>query len=317
MFHNLITAFCVATATLSATAQDVAPSETEQVPADSATGFSPQAMQQWQEIEKELAAYENNPDKLLVALDEWMSGEGLLDETQQLLRAIKAQVINQMLDDIFRTAETEADIQKAKKLISLLVDLIPDEEERKLAQAEVEQQFADPAGMLQQILQARAEQQAAEGYLVAEESDQVAAEVELTEKDYDRIAAIRAELETIDGTDKQVEYLNSLLKKENAGVCNWIRPHMTQLLLDELNGLQDAGIKTVEDVLKVKASFAKIIRYCYPEKEKKPALQKLEEEFADPEAVLRMIQEREQMMWEPESEEEEPEDEDEYEPITA
>ncbi|MBQ8479267.1 MAG: hypothetical protein IJ503_02645 [Akkermansia sp.] len=311
MFRNLITVLCLGASLLSSVeAQDSVPATVEEQPADGATGFSPQAMQEWQAIEKELLVYENNPDKLLVKLDECMTRD-LLEETKQLLRAIKAQVINKMLDDIFRTAETEADILKARKLITQLTDMIPDEEERKLAQAEVEQQFADPAGMLQQVLQARAEQQAAE-----EQAAEIE-EVELTEQDYDRIAAIRAEVENINGTDKQVEYLNGLLKKESAGVCNWIRPHMTQLLLDELNGLQAAGIKTVEDVLKVKACFAKIIRYCYPENEKKQALKTLEEEFADPEAVLRMIREQEQMMMEPESGEEEPEDEEEDEPVTV
>lgn len=311
MFRNLITVLCLGASFLSsAVAQDTPTATVDEQPADGVTGFSPQAMQEWQAIEKELLGYENNPDKLLVKLDECMTRD-LLEETKQLLRAIKAQVINQMLDDIFRTAESEADILKAKKLVTQLTDMIPDAEERKLAQAEVEQQFADPAGMLQQVLQARAEQQAADEQ--AAESE----EVELTEQDYDRIAAIRAEVETINGTDKQVEYLNGLLKKESAGVCNWIRPHMTQLLLDELNGLQDAGVKTVEDVLAVKACFAKIIRYCYPEKEKKQALQTLEEEFADPEAVLRMIREQEQMMMEPESGEEEPEDEEEDEPVTV
>ncbi len=311
MFRNLIASLCLGASFLSsAVAQDSVPATAEEQPADGVTGFSPQAMQEWQAIEKELLGYENDPDKLLVALDECMTRD-LLDETKQLLRAIKAQVINQMLDDIFRTAESETDILKARKLITQLTDMIPDEEERKLAQAEVEQQFADPAGMLQQVLQARAEQQAAE-----EQAAEIE-EVELTEQDYDRIAAIRAEVENINGTDKQVEYLNGLLKKESAGVCNWIRPHMTQLLLDELNGLQAAGIKTVEDVLKVKACFAKIIRYCYPENEKKQALKTLEEEFADPEAVLRMIREQEQMMMEPESGEEEPEDEEEDEPVTV
>lgn len=311
MFRNLIASLCLGASFLSsAVAQDTPTATVDEQPADGVTGFSPQAMQEWQAIEKELLGYENNPDKLLVKLDECMTRD-LLEETKQLLRAIKAQVINQMLDDIFRTAESEADILKAKKLVTQLTDMIPDAEERKLAQAEVEQQFADPAGMLQQVLQARAEQQAADEQ--AAESE----EVELTEQDYDRIAAIRAEVETINGTDKQVEYLNGLLKKESAGVCNWIRPHMTQLLLDELNGLQDAGVKTVEDVLAVKACFAKIIRYCYPEKEKKQALQTLEEEFADPEAVLRMIREQEQMMMEPESEEEEPEDEGEDAPVTV
>lgn len=306
MLRNLITAFCVATSLLSVTAQEIAPAEAEQMPADGATGFSPQAMQEWQMIEKDLLVYESNPDKLLVALDEWMSRDNLLDETQQLLRAIKAQVINKMLDDIFRTAETVADIQKAKKLVTQLMDMIPNEEERNLALAQVEEQFADPAAMLQQILQARAEQQAGDEDALSAEAEE--ANVELTEQDYDRIAAIRAEVEAIDNTDKQVEYLNSLLKKESPGVKSWIRPHMTQLLLDELNAIQDAGIKTVEDVLKVKACFAKIIRHCYPEKEKKRALQTLEEEFADPEAVLRMIQEQEQMMQEPDSEEDEEED---------
>lgn len=314
MLRNLITAFCVATSLLSVTAQEIAPAEAEQMPADGATGFSPQAMQEWQLIEKDLLVYENNPDKLLVALDEWMSRDNLLDETQQLLRAIKAQVINKMLDDIFRTAETVADIQKAKKLVTQLMDMIPNEEERNLALAQVEEQFADPAAMLQQILQARAEQQAGDEDALSAEAEE--ANVELTEQDYDRIAVIRSEVEAIDNTDKQVEYLNSLLKKESPGVKSWIRPHMTQLLLDELNSIQDAGIKTVEDVLKVKACFTKIIRHCYPEKEKKRALQTLEEEFADPEAVLRLIQEQEQMMMEPDSEEEE-EEEDTEEVLTA
>ena len=292
MLRKLFTSLCLAALALPGLAQQQQPvPPAEEVPADGATGFSPEAMQQWQAIEKELAEHENNPDKLLAVLENCETRD-LLSETLQLVRAIKAQVINKMIEDIFMTAEKEADILKAKKLVTKLVDMIPDEFERNQALEEVDIQFADPAAMLQQVLQARHEQLAADA--AAEDFDQAAAD--LSQADYDRIAAIRTELESMGSSDQQLEYLNSLLNKERRGVCDWIRPQMTQILVDELNAVQDAGIRTVEDVLKVKSCFARIIRYTYPERDKKAAMQKLETEFADPDALLRQIQEQEQMM---------------------
>lgn len=292
MLRKLFTTLCLAALALPGMAQEPQPAPpAEEVPADGSTGFSPEAMQQWQAIEKELAEHENNPDKLLAVLED-CENRDLLSETRQLLRAIKAQVINKMIEDIFMTAEKEADILKAKALVTKLVEMIPDEFERNQALNEIEIQFADPAAMLQQVLQARQEQQAADA--AAEDFDQAAAE--LSQADYDRIAAIRTELESMGSSDQQLEYLNSLLSKERRGVRDWIRPQMTQILVDELNAVQDAGIRTVEDVLKVKHCFARIIRYTYPERDKKAAMQKLETEFADPEALLRQIQEQERMM---------------------
>ncbi len=293
MLRSLLTTISLAAMVLPGMAQQQPEPEppAEEIPADGATGFSPEAMQQWQAIEKELAEHENNPDKLLAVLENCETRD-LLSETLQLVRAIKAQVINKMIEDIFMTAEKEADILKAKNLVTKLVDMIPDEFERNQALEEVEIQFADPAAMLQQVLQARHEQLAADA--AAEDFNQAAAE--LSQGDYDRIAAIRTELESMGSSDQQLEYLNSLLNKERRGVCDWIRPQMTQILVDELNAVQEAGIRTVEDVLKVKSCFARIIRYTYPERDKKAAMQKLETEFADPEALLRQIQEQEQMM---------------------
>lgn len=305
MLRKLFTALCLSTLSLSAIAQEQqdAP-RAEQLPPDGATGFSPQALKEWEAIEKELAQYEGKPEKLLTALDDCLTRD-LLSETQQLLRAIKAQVINKMLDDIFRTAEKEADILKAKALVIELIDMMPNDEEREFAKVEVELQFADPAAILQQVQQARNEQIAAD--VAAEQHEQDI--VEHTEADYARIAEIRTELDSISGADAKVSHLKSLLNKESRAVCDWIRPQISDILIAELNTIQEAGIKTVDDVLKVKACFVKIIHHTYPEREKKAALEKVELEFANPEALLQKVLEQEKLMNDEDGEEEEQIDE--------
>ena len=289
---------------------DTMPTITETGEADSCIGFSPAAMQEWQAIEKELANYENNPDKLLQILNDNLQKD-LLAETKQLLRAVKVQVLTMILENIYQTAETEADILKAKEASIELVNMIPDEADRTAALAEIEQRFADPTALLQQVIQARSEQEAAE--TAAEEN---AAEApKLTEEDYARIADIRTELEKMATSDEQLEHLNTIRSQESPGVQSWIQPHMVQLLLDELNSIQMAGINTVEDLLKYKTAFAKVIHYCYPEEEKARALEQLEAEFANPDEMLRMIKAQEEFMT-PESEEEQEEGADEPSPDT-
>ncbi len=295
---HFLTAACLAGLVLPGAAQEPAPMlpQTDNIPTceptdepDSSTGFSPEAMQEWQAIEQELIAQENNPEGLLDVLNANLQKD-LKEETKQLLRAIKAQVLTQWLEEIFLTAETVADIQKAKKASAELVSLIADDTERAAALAEVENRFADPAAMLQQVQQARAEQESADAE--AQEEPQP----ELTEEDYARISAIRTELEKISGADAQLKYLSKLLPSESEGVQSWIQPEMVQILLNEMQKVQDAGIKTVEDLMKVKAIFAKVIHYCYPEAEKEAAGQQLEAQFADPEALLEQIKAQEAFM---------------------
>lgn len=295
---HILTAACLAALVLPGSAQEPAPvlPQSDNAPTceptdepDSSTGFSPEAMQEWQAIEQELIAQENNPEGLLDVLNANLQKD-LKEETKQLLRAIKAQVLTQWLEEIFLTAETEADIRKAKKASTELVSLIDDDAERAAALAEVEQRFADPAAMLQQIQQARAEQES------AGEETQDEPQPELTEEDYARISAIRTELEKISGADAQLEYLHKLLTSESEGVQSWIQPEMVHILLNEMQKVQDAGIETVDDLLKVKAIFGKVIHYCYPEAEKEAAKQQLEAQFADPEALLEQIKAQEAFM---------------------
>lgn len=274
-------------------------------PADNATGFSPETMQEWQAIEKELNTVGDDPEKLLAAINTWLTRD-ISEETRTLMHAIKAHLIGSMIDKIFMTAETEADILRAKALVTEMVSVIPDEEERKAALEAVEAQFANPTAMLQEIQQARAEQEAAD--LAADaQQDEEAATPELTEQDYDRIAVIRMDLEGIADPDLQLEFLNALLPSESPGVQSWIRPHMTQMLIDEYNKTLAAGVNTTDDVLKIKAIFVKIVKYCYPEEEKQAALEDLELRFADPEAVLHNIREQQELMGTPAQEDEEEE----------
>ncbi len=272
---------------------------------DSSQGFSPAAMQEWQAIEKELANHENDPDQLLKILDDNLQKD-LLEETKQLLRAVKVQVLTMLLENIYQTAETEADILKAKAASIELVNMIPDEADRTAALAEIEQRFASPEALLQQVIQSRSEQETAEA---AAEEEAVEAP-KLTEEDFARIAELRTELETMTSTDEQLEHLNKIRTQESPGVQSWIQPHMVQLLLDELQTIQAAGFNTVEDLLKCKAIFAKVIHYCYPEEEKAKAREQLEAEFANPEEMLRMIKAQEELM-SPDSEEEQEEEENE------
>ncbi len=309
MFKNLFLALSLVALPVTLHAQEQVPAAPEEAE-NTSVGFSPAAMQEWQAIEKELAAIENDPDKLLAALNSNLEKE-LLQETKQLILAVKNQVLCKMLDDIFRTAETEADILKAKSIVTELVSMIPDEAERQAALAEIEQQFADPATMLQQVLQARAEQQAAESAPKEEEAEAPAP----TEEDYARIAEIRSELESINNSDDQLEYLFMLRNQESAAVKSWLEPQMVQILIDEMDRVQASGINTVDDLLKIKAVNAKLIRYCYPEAEKAAAMEALEAQFADVDALLKQIKEAEENAaanevdsYDEESEEEEEED---------
>lgn len=258
---------------------------------DSVTGFAPEAIQEWQAIETDLRALENQPEALIELLNANLEKE-LHADTKRLLRAVKAAVLNEMLNQIYLTAQTEADVMKAKDIALQMVAMMDNEDDKKAAIEEIEQRFSDPAALLQQVLDARAEQEAAtEAELDDEEAEAAPA---LTEADYARIAEIRKELEPMTSTDQKLEYLKGLCEKENAGVQNWIQPHMVQILLEEMQQIQAAGFHTVEDVLKTKTLFTKLINYCYPEAEKAQALEILEQEYADPEALLKRIQESEQ-----------------------
>ncbi len=310
--RHILAATCLAAYALTAAAQepttlppaDNAPTVEQTDEPDGSTGFSPEAMQEWQAIEKELAPLESAPEGMLAVLNANLEKE-LREETKQLLRAIKVQILTKWLEEIFMTADTVEDIMKAKTASLDLVSMIPDETDRAAAQAEVEKRFEDPAALLLQVQQARAEQES------ADDEDEAEEQITLTEEDYTRIGLIRTELESISGTDAQLEYLSKLLSTESAGVCNWIQPQMVQILLDEMKSVQDAGIKTVEDLMKIKAIFAKTIHYCYPEGEKEAARKQLEEEFANPEAMLEMIKAEEALM--NEVQDSEPQDDEEEE----
>lgn len=320
MLKKLLTGLSVVALVLPTSAQEsAAPAEapatisqpTEE--ADDIQGFSPAAMQEWQAIEKELANHEDNPAQLLQILNDNLQKD-LLEETKQLLRAVKVQVLTMILENIYQTAETEADILQAKEASIELVSMIPDETDRTAALAEIEQRFADPAALLQQVIQARSEQEAAE----TSAAEDAAEAPKLTEDDYARISDIRTELEKMATSDEQLEHLNTIRSQESPGVQSWIQPHMVQLLLDELNSIQMDGINTVEDLLRYKTAFTKVIHYCYPEEEKARALEQLEAEFANPEEMLRMIKAQEEFMSpEPEEEQEESADEPSHDTVTA
>lgn len=287
MLKKFLTGLSVAALVLPAAAQEAAApaaapatiSQSTEEP-DNIKGFTPQAMQEWQVIEKELQGLSNDPEAILNVLNANLQ-KNLLEETRQLICAVKVAVLNKMLEDIYRTAKTEEDILKAKSLATELVMMMPDEKEKQAALAEIETRFADPAALLRQVFEARAEQEAAAQARAAREN------ISLTKEDFARIGEIRKELEAITDNDAKLEYLHSLVPKENDGIKNWLQLQLEQIILDEITAIRNAGINTVEDVLKCKTTYAKVIRYCYPEKEKARAMELLEEEYADPEALLR------------------------------
>ena len=315
---HFLSSLSLAALVLPATAQEpeqaptVAPetatiSEAPDAP-DSVTGFAAEAMQEWQAIQAALQALENQPEALIALLDANMEKD-LHADTKRLLRAIKAAVLNEMLNQIYLTAQTEEDVMKAKDIALQMVAMMDNEEEKKAAIEEIEQRFNDPASLLQQVLEARAEQEAASEADFDEEDAEP--QPSLTEADYTRIAEIRTELEAMTTTDQKLEHLKGLTEKESEGVQSWIQPHMVQILLEEMQEIQSNGFNTVDDILKTKATITKLLNYCYPEAERAKALEILEQEYADPEALLKQVQESEQPQ--EQYSEEDTEDEDEAE----
>lgn len=278
------------------------PSITPTEEPEGSTGFSREALQEWQLIEKEIADLEDKPEQLLSVLEAQEKKE-LRPETRQIIAVVKTQVLTGMIDDVFRSAETEADILKAKELVLRLVKLIPDESDRNAALNEVDIRFADPAALLQQVLQARTEQNAGDEQLSRLEPP------EPTEDDLVTIGKLVTEIESMSNTEQKLKHLHACVKNATPAVRDWLHAQMTELLIGELNSIQENGVNTVEDILKIKEIFGKIIHYCSPENEKKQKLKRLEEEFADPEALLRRIKEQEQFMDETEEEDDENEDE--------
>ena len=206
---HFLSSLSLAALVLPATAQEpeqtpaVAPetatiSEAPDAP-DSVTGFAAEAMQEWQAIQADLQALENQPEALIALLDANMEKD-LHADTKRLLRAIKAAVLNEMLNQIYLTAQTEEDVMKAKDIALQMVAMMDNEEEKKAAIEEIEQRFNDPASLLQQVLEARAEQEAASEADFDEEDAEP--QPSLTEADYTRIAEIRTELEAMTTPDQ-------------------------------------------------------------------------------------------------------------------
>ena len=164
----------------------------------------------------------------------------------------------------------------------------------------LEIQFENPDFLLEQIRQDRAERTSAEA--AASDMEEVSAE------DEERIEELDDEIEFIPNLTDKLNHLKAQLPRSSRNVKLWLRSRMSELLTEELGRLQAAGINTVDDVMKVKAIFALIIDYCYEEADKPAARRQLEQDFSDPEAIIRMLKLEEESMESPEdAEAEEPE----------
>ncbi len=294
---------------LTGTAQEVAvphPDEaTEATPEvaapvkDGFTGFSPQALQEWQSIEQELNRAGENREQQLRALNAALERE-YCRETVLIVQALKAQLLEDMLEEVFKTADSHADINKARKLLEELISMNPDETLRAEGMRMLEIQFENPDFLLEQIRQDRAERTSAEA--AASDMEEVSAE------DEERIEELDDEIEFIPNLTDKLNHLKAQLPRSSRNVKLWLRSRMSELLTEELGRLQAAGINTVDDVMKVKAIFALIIDYCYEEADKPAARRQLEQDFSDPEAIIRMLKLEEESMESPEdAEAEEPE----------
>ncbi len=266
---------------------------------DGFTGFSPQALQEWQSIEQELNRAGENREQQLRALNTALERE-YCRETVLIVQALKAQLLEDMLEEVFKTADSHSDINKARKLLEELVSMNPDENLRAEGMRAIEIQFENPDSLLEQIRQDRAERTSAEAAASTME--------EVSDEDVERIEELDDELEYIPNLTDKLNHLKAQLPRSSRSVKLWLRSRMSELLTEELGRLQAAGINTVDDVMKVKAIFALIIDYCYEEADKPAARRQLEQDFSDPEAIIRMLKLEEESMESPEdAEAEEPE----------
>lgn len=266
---------------------------------DGFTGFSPQALQEWQSIEQELNRAGENREQQLRALNTALERE-YCRETVLIVQALKAQLLEDMLEEVFKTADSHSDINKARKLLEELVSMNPDDNLRAEGMRAIEIQFENPDFLLEQIRQDRAERTSAEAAASTME--------EVSDEDVERIEELDDELEFIPNLTDKLNHLKAQLPRSSRNVKLWLRSRMSELLTEELGRLQAAGINTVDDVMKVKAIFALIIDYCYEEADKPAARRQLEQDFSDPEAIIRMLKLEEESMESPEdAEAEEPE----------
>lgn len=266
---------------------------------DGFTGFSPQSLQEWQSIEQELNRVGENRELQLRVLNAALERE-YNRETLVIVRALKAQLLEDMLEEIFKTADSHADINKARELLVELISMNPDETLRAEGMRMIEIQFENPDFLLEQIRHDRAERASAEAAASNME--------EVSDEDVERMEELDAELEYIPNLTDKLNHLKAQLPRSSQNVKLWLRSRMSELLTEELGRLQAAGINTVDDVMKVKAIFSLIIDYCYEEADKPAARRQLEQDFRDPEAIIRMLRLEEESMEGPEDEEaEEPE----------
>lgn len=306
LLKHTLAAVLLSVPVLTGTAQEVAeplPDEaTEATPEvtvplqDGLTGFSPQALQEWQSIEQELNRAGENREQQLSTLNAALERE-YSRETLLIVQALKAQLLEDMLEEVFKTADSHADINKARELLVELISMNPDEALREEAMRAIEVQFENPDFLLEQIRQDRAERTSAEA--AASDMEEVSAE------DIERIEELKAELEYIPNLTDKLNHLKAQLPRSSRNVKLWLRSRMSELLTEELGRLQAAGINTVDDVMKVKAIFTLIIDYCYEEADKPAARRQLEQDFSDPEAIIRMLRLEEESMEGPEDEEDE------------
>lgn len=302
---SLLSLICTAAIALPCSAQDfyqpattIPFYEQETEEPDGHSGFCDKAIEEWLGIEEELRAAENNPTKQLSILNRYLSCDTLHTDTLELLEAIKVQILSSMLESIYNTAETKRDILKGKPIELELAQTIADEEYRQLTIREIEQKFEEPGIILQHIQEARAEQAAADSHHMPEEAP-------LTDAETARLAEIQGKLESLSTPKARLNHLQAIRSQESDAVQRHIRLQMEELLLQELNERLSGGIHTTEDILAQKETYAKIIRYTYPQREQAHALKELDASFANPEQMLQEIKELEAFINSPTEEDEE------------
>ena len=185
---------------------------------DGFVGFSPQALQEWQSIEQELNKAGENRELQLRALNAALEGE-YCKETVLIVQALKAQLLEDMLEEVFKTADSHADINKARELLVELVSMNPDEALREEAMRAIEAQFEDPDFLLEQIRQDRAERASAEAAASNME--------EVSDEDVERMEELDAELEYIPNLTDKLNHLKAQLPRSSRNVKLWLRSRMS------------------------------------------------------------------------------------------
>lgn len=218
---------------------------------------------------------EDDYETILAKLDEEIATA--MPVNQDLLKRSKAAIVELLIVNELYASETVEDVLAARKrLLEEVVPLMPQERQAEM-KSEIETELADP----QKVLDALKTQR-------EEESANTLSETEMEQ--------LQAVMERVEAHENDPEAALRILDEALATAAPVMQTHLTSWkvsILLELGQRMADTAETVEDVQQIRELAIQLIQLTVPdEEERAAALKEIEEQFADPEAVLEQFKQQ-------------------------